>query len=168
MISADWKKTAAVAGLVVGVLGALPVVGNPFCCCLWAIGGGALAVRAAIPSSPTALTNAEGARIGVGVGIIAAVTFLMLALIFSLSDALNNISLGFLERTAGNINNAEVQDQLRRVIEEARQLTPVQRAIRGLPVFVMQGVVTLALAAVGGLLGVVLFEKRKPAAPPLA
>jgi len=52
-------KPALLGGLIVGLLSAIPFIN--YCCCIWAIGGGALAGFLYIKSSPTPVPTGDGA-----------------------------------------------------------------------------------------------------------
>ena len=70
----EYFKPALMAGAVAGILSGLPLIGNANClCCLWIVGGAAVAVRLLAKETPSALTSGDGAIVGTLTGIVAAV-----------------------------------------------------------------------------------------------
>jgi hypothetical protein len=70
-------QAVLVGGLFIGVLSALPIVNIANCCCLWIIGGGAIAVYVAQQDQPLPIGLLAGARIGIRAGIVGAVIWLI-------------------------------------------------------------------------------------------
>ncbi len=68
---------AVLAGLFIGVLSALPIVQVCNCCCLWILGGGALASYLQQQNQPARLTVMDGARVGLLAGVVGAVVWLI-------------------------------------------------------------------------------------------
>ena len=66
-------KPALLGGLIVGILSSIPLLN--YCCCIWGIGGGALAGFLYIKSSPVPVKVGEGAVVGVLSGIIGAILY---------------------------------------------------------------------------------------------
>ena len=57
-------RSAALGGIFIGVLSALPVVGAAnCCCCLWIVSGGALATYLEVQQKNRTLTAGEGANV---------------------------------------------------------------------------------------------------------
>ena len=57
-------RSAALGGLFIGVLSALPIVGAAnCCCCLWIVSGGALASYLEVQQKNRTLTGGEGAAV---------------------------------------------------------------------------------------------------------
>lgn len=139
-------KSAVIGGSVAGVLSIIPVVGS--CCCLWAIGGGLLAVYLYVKDTPVQMTPADGATLGAIAGGIAAAISLIIglpvAMIFGAA-----------------------------AMTDAFQRANVQIPFTGMALMVVstiiRAVIILALAAVGGLIGAAIFGKKGPggaATPP--
>src|SRR5215204_5655819 len=74
----DKMKPALIGGVVVGLLSAIPFLN--YCCCIWAIGGGALACFLYIKSSPVPVRPGDGAMIGAMAGLVGAVIYLVIGL----------------------------------------------------------------------------------------
>src|ERR1044071_10362169 len=75
-------KAALLGGLIVGVLSVIvsqiPIVS--LCCCLWGIGGGAVAGLIYIKGSPTRVSVGDGAMVGALAGVVGAVIYLIICL----------------------------------------------------------------------------------------
>ena len=73
-------RSAALGGVFIGVLSALPLVsaGN-CCCCMWMISGGALAAYLEVQQKDRTLTGGEGAAIGALSGVIGAFVWIPIA-----------------------------------------------------------------------------------------
>src|SRR5215471_20264324 len=64
-------QPALYAGIAIGVLSALPIINLGNClCCLWVVGGGALAVYLMQQNYPYAVQAADGALVGLLAGVI--------------------------------------------------------------------------------------------------
>ena len=136
-------KPALLGGLIVGVLSAIPFIN--YCCCIWTLGGGVLAAYLYIKSSPTPVKIGDGAIVGGLAGVIGGVIYFVLSLPI-------NIFFGM----------AAMEAQLER--------SGIQLPFSGMVLLIISsllGAVILAvLTALGGLLGVAIFEKRKDGVAP--
>ena len=138
-------KPALLGGLIAGVLSSIPLLN--YCCCIWAIGGGALAGFLYIKSSPVPVKVGEGAVIGLLSGIIGAVLYFIIG-----------VPIAYFI-SGGNI-------------EETLRGTGLQlpAGLSGLMLFVISGLIAgvtlFVLSIIGGLLSVPIFEKRKDVPPP--
>jgi hypothetical protein len=140
-------KPALLGGLIVGLLSAIPFVN--YCCCIWAIGGGALAGFLYIKSSPTPVPTGDGAIVGALAGVVGGLLYLIIGL---------PIALLF--------GAAEMEAQFRR--------SGIQMPFSGTLLLVFGALIgalcLLVLATLGGVLSIPLFEKRKadvlPPPPP--
>lgn len=131
-------KPALLGGLIVGVLSAIPFIN--YCCCIWSIGGGALAAFLYIKSSPTPVSMGEGAMVGGLAGVVGAIIYLIIGL---------PIALLF--------GAAAMTESLNR--------SGVDLPISGFLLMIVSafvGAIILAvLATLGGVIGTAIFEKRK-------
>ena len=73
-------QPALLGGLFIGVLSALPVVNVANCCCLWIIGGGAIAAYLEQQADPTPLTVGRAARVGLMAGVVGAFVWVIATL----------------------------------------------------------------------------------------
>ncbi len=136
-------KPALLGGLIVGLLSAIPVVN--YCCCIWGIGGGALAGFLYIKWSPTPVRPGDGAIIGALAGLIGAVIYFMIG-----------VPVAYFFSAAA--------------MEETLARSGLHLPVTGFLLFVLSGLlgglVLLVLSVIGGLIAVPIFEKRKDAPPP--
>jgi len=148
-----FTQPALIGGAVVGVLSALPIVniGN-VCCCLWVVGGGAVAAYVLQQNQATPITPGDGAFAGLLAGLVGAVIFLILSIPITLVMAP-------MQRV-----------MIERVIESGR-LPPEFREIAGSYAggfiglifgFIFQLVAGAVFATVGGLIGAAIFKKQLP------
>ena len=140
-------KAALLGGLIVGVLSVI-VSQIPFvslCCCLWGIAGGAVAGLIYIKGSPTRVSVGYGAMVGALAGVVGAVIYLIIGLPIALL-----------------IGAAAMQ--------QAFAQSGVHMPFSGTVLLVVGnligGICLIILAAVGGILSVPIFEKRKDVVPP--
>jgi hypothetical protein len=135
-------KPALLGGLIVGVLsGVLSII--PFvnyCCCIWSIGGGALAAFIYIKSSPTRVAMGDGAMVGGLAGVVGGILFLIINLPIT-------ILLGV----------AVIGSQL----TQAGVNLPFSPVVLVIISSIVTAVILAVLATLGGIIGVAIFEKRK-------
>lgn len=151
-------RAALIGGVTLGLLSSIPPVSFAnACCCVWVLGSGALASYLYVRRSPTPVLLGQGAELGVLVGLVGTVVAhsigIPLALI--LGDTFNE----FLVRSFESFN-PQVGEQMRQQVEIAKGQTVLQKLLPLLGFAVFHTFVYIAFAALGGLLGVKLFEKR--------
>lgn len=156
----EYLRPALVAGAVAGLLSGLPFIGAGNCvCCLWIVGGAAMAAKMLAASSPGLLTSGDGAVVGALTGIVAAV-----------ADAIVSIPL-----RSFNLGLA------RRLLDKAAELggqmpSGLEGFFNGSSSFLSPGWFLLGLfisaamfavvGALGGIIGVSLFGKKgRPPVP---
>lgn len=147
---------ALIGGAIVGILSALfTVIPLPFvglCCCLWSIGGGALAVMMYIKKSPTPVRIGEGAMLGAMAGLIGGVIYFVLMLLFGLIIGTSTYEA--------------------RMSQYKDSIPPWMTGFAIIIMIALMGAIFLIiLSTIGGLIGVPIFEKRKggdapPPSPP--
>jgi hypothetical protein len=154
----DKLKPAIIGGVIVGILSAIPAVNT--CCCIWALVGGLIAANMYIKASPNPVTPADGAIVGAIAGAIGVVIIFVVGIPLQLifGTAMMSMMSGIMQN-ADPSQAAQMRDMM------AAQGLGIGRAI--INAF-MYGVTAVIFSAVGGLLGVALFEKRKggPGVPP--
>lgn len=142
-------------GLFIGVLSGMPIVeaGN-FCCCLWVVSGGVLAVWLAQQNTPYGLTAAEGALLGLTAGLIGAVIAFPINLVFE--GWKRDLMMRMLESA-----NLDIPAEFRDALENTRTGV-IGRLFSLMITLVIDGIFGL----LGGLLGVAMFKKNVPPPPP--
>ncbi len=159
-------KSALIGGVLIGILSSLPVIGLFNCvCCAWVIGGGLLAAYLYVKDSSIPVTLGRGAALGLLTGVIGAFVFALFSIPLYMVMK-NRSGGGFVEQMRQQL------DQLPNMPPESRQmlLDFLSRGNVGILVVVFGLVFVLVLyalfAMLGGTIGVAVFEKRKPGAPP--
>jgi hypothetical protein len=75
-------RAALLGGLFIGVLSALPIINVAnFCCCMWVLAGGALAVYLLQQLEPFPVTTGRAASVGVLAGVFSAFVWLIVSLV---------------------------------------------------------------------------------------
>ena len=150
-------RSAALGGLFIGVLSALPLVnaGN-CCCCLWIVAGGALAAHLEVQQKNRTLTTGEGAALGALSGVVGAFVWLPIAIVISM--LLGPLQERFLE-LARNAN--DMPPQAREILEN---MSGGGTVAGHLLFFIPQLFISAIFAAIGGMLGAVYFKKEVPPA----
>jgi hypothetical protein len=131
-------KPALLGGLIVGVLSAIPFIN--YCCCIWSIGGGALAAYLYISSSPVPVSTGDGAMVGGLAGVVGGIIYLILGLPIALLFGM-----------------AAMQDSLNRGGVEL----PISGTLLMIVAGIVGAIILALLATLGGVIGVAIFEKRK-------
>src|ERR1700730_10900730 len=137
-------KPALLGGLVVGTLTAIPFV--IYCCCIWGIGGGALATFLYIRGSATQVRPGDGATIGGLAGVFGGLIYLVIG-----------IPLAYLIT-----GPAAMEDALAKAVVNI----PFSGALLFIVAGLVGAIVLVILSVLGGLIAVPIFEKRKGDAPP--
>ena len=146
-------KPAVIGGVVLGLLSVIPFVNLAnFCCCLWALLGGALASYLYIKNSPVPATPGDGAILGALAGLVGAVIAVFIGI--PLSILMSGVMTGILVRLMESINPS--QAELVRSQIAAGQ-TVVGAIVNGL----ILAVLLVIFSTLGGLIGIPIFEKRK-------
>jgi hypothetical protein len=154
----DKMRAVLTGGVTLGLLSAVPPISLAnMCCCMWVLGGGALASYLSGRRSPTPVLLGQGAELGALSGVVGTLVAHLIGIPLGLilGDSLNE----FIARAMEHFN-PQVAEEVRRQMEIARGQTILQKlpAILGFAVF--HSIIYIAFATLGGLLGVKLFEKR--------
>jgi len=151
------SQAVLLGGLFIGVLSALPIVNLANCCCLWILGGGAIAAYLAQQQHPGPFGLMDGARVGFRAGIFGAVIWLFASAVVDVIVApLQQSAADFMLRSATDIP-PEVREWLQDIGNSA---SLPARMIVG---FFFQLFIAAPFAALGGLLGAAVFNR--PALP---
>jgi hypothetical protein len=143
---------ALIGGVIAGVLSGIPIVSC--LCCLWIIGGGILAAYFLTKESSIALTAGDGAIVGIFTGIIAAFVEAFVNIPFR---AINEkLVQGMMDRFSQYYE--EMPPGWESWLEEGGMEGSVVWTILGL---VMSAVIFSALGALGGIIGISIFGKKK-------
>jgi hypothetical protein len=156
-------QPALIGGLVIGVLSVLPIIdlGN-WCCCLWIISGGVVAIYLLQQAQSAPVTAADGALVGLLAGLVGAFVYGLLSIPLDLYTA--PMRRQMLERV---ISQMDVPPAFR----------DLARRVSTGPVVILLGFVRMLFLGVifstlGGVLGAAIFGKKTPPAvidvPPVA
>ena len=154
----SYTKPALIGGAAMGVLTALPIIGLGNCaCCLWVVGGGALAAYLLQQDTAAPISLADGALVGLLTGVFGAIVILVLSIPLTLlvEPIFRQFVTGVLERME-NVP-PEIRD-----LAMNRGLT----VLRIIGQFVFWLVIGSIFSTVGGLIGAAIFQKKLPPATP--
>ena len=155
----DKMRAALIGGVTLGLLSAIPPISFAnMCCCVWVIGGGALASYLYVRRAPSAVLLGEGAEVGALAGVAGTVVShsIGIPLGLILGESFNH----FLVKAFENFN-PQVAEEVRKQMEIAQAQSFVQKLPVMLATAAFNSVIYIAFATLGGLLGVKLFEKRQ-------
>lgn len=158
-------QPALLGGLVLGLGSVIPGLSYVnLCCCGWAIVGGALAAYLLIKRSPVLpITSGDGAAAGALAGVAGSFINLVIGVPLTLLQWKNVVSQ--MQQRADNVPDAASREVMRQ-ITDAMQSHP---ALIALGLWLLFAIVGVGMAALGGVIGVAMFEKRKgqpPSQPP--
>jgi hypothetical protein len=145
-------------GLFLGVLSTLPFVNLGNClCCMWVVGGGALAAYLLQQNQPAPITLGDGALVGLLAGLVGTIVSAVLAI--PMQYVLEPLGLGLQSQWA----------EAMRDFPEAREV--LDRVGTGFimalsTVFML--FLNMVVATIGGVLGAAVFGRKLPPLPPVA
>jgi len=154
----EYLVPALIAGAVAGVLSGIPFVNC--LCCLWIIGGAALATHLLAKKTPGPLTAGDGAIVGALTGIVAATVDALMGI------PLRPLNEAFLHRFMASL--ARVVDQLPAGWQDwVQRGTSTGFSLAGffLGLFISAAIFAV-LGVLGGVIGVSLFGRKKIYPPP--
>lgn len=162
-------QPALLGGLVLGLGSVIPGLsyGN-LCCCGWALVAGALAANLLIRRSPVfPIKSGDGAAAGALAGVAGSFINLVIGVPLTLLQWNNVVSQ--VEQRAETSSDPASREAVRQILS-VMQSHPVLIA---LGIWLIFAIVGIGVAAIGGVIGVAMFEKRKgqqypPQAPPPA
>ena len=151
-------KPALIGGILLGLLSSIPVVAFAnLCCCLWAILGGLLASYLYIKKSPTPVTAADGAVLGVMAGLIGGLISIVLGIPINL--LVGRPMARLLVDWIASIDPSQAELLRERVMAS-------QTVTRTVINVIISAIFLFIFAVIGGLIAVPIFEKRKTTAAP--
>lgn len=160
-MTASKLQPALLAGLVIGVLSALPVISLGNClCCLWVVGGGALAAYLLQQNQEMPIEAGDGALAGLLAGLVGAVVTALLAI--PLTMVLGPLQAEMIEQISQSAGDAP---QFRELLD--RLGTGGLGAAAILVSLVFNSIFYSVFGLLGGLLGQALFKKATPPPPPM-
>ena len=143
---------ALIGGAVAGILSGLPFFNC--LCCIWIIGGAMLASYLLSKDSPVALSAGDGAIVGILTGIVATVARLFVGLL-----PLHGYYREFLQRLTERL--AEYTEEMPAGWESWLEAEGGESAFIFMIGLMMTVVFFAALGALGGIIGISLFGKKK-------
>ena len=145
---------ALIGGVTAGILAGIPIVNC--LCCLWIIGGGILASYFLTKESPIVLTAGDGAIVGIFTGIIAAIVETMVEIPFRVVN--ERIIQAMMDRFSQYYE--EMPSGWESWLDGGDSDGSMVLTVLGLVVSI---VIFSALGALGGIIGISLFGKKKSA-----
>lgn len=155
----EYLRPALIAGAIAGVLSGLPFVNC--LCCLWIIGGAALAVNLLAKNTAGVLTSGDGAIVGALTGIVAAVVDTIIKI------PLQPYNMALARRVLDKFSEfgQDMPASLDGFLNGSSNFLTPGWFLLGL--FLTAAVYTV-VGVLGGIIGVALFGRKKPQAPPPA
>ena len=156
-------QAVLIGGVFIGVLSALPVVSIANCCCLWVVGGGAVAAYLLQQGQPQPIEVGDGALVGCLAGVCG-------AFVYAVVSILVQLMMGPIQEQMADIlrGNADVPPEVVEMLDQFGAASPLAILFGFL---FMLGVGAI-FGTLGGLLGAIIFKKSRPAldggAPPVA
>ena len=143
---------ALIGGVTAGILSGIPIVNC--LCCLWIIGGGVLAAYFLTKESRVILTAGDGAIVGIFTGIVAAIVEAVVTIPFRAVN--EKLAQGIMDRFSQYYE--EMPSGWESWLEGSGFEGSLAWTILGLVISV---VIFSALGALGGIIGISLFKKKK-------
>ncbi|MBI4475808.1 MAG: hypothetical protein HY654_01465 [Acidobacteria bacterium] len=153
-------QPALLGGTFLGVLSALPFINLANCCCVWWLGGGALAAYLLQANTDRPITAGDGALVGLMAGLVGAVVYAIVSIPIDL--VLGPFQRAMFERMmrAG----ADMPAPAREILENMGAGGGMMM-VSILVGFAFMLVVGVIVPTIGGLLGAVMFQKKAPPEP---
>lgn len=160
----EYLRPALIAGAIAGLLSGLPFISAGNClCCLWIIGGAAVAAKLLAGQTAGVLASGDGAIVGALTGIVAAVVGTLVQI------PMQKFNLQLAQRVLDWLSSLgnEMPASLDGILEGTTGvLTPGWMLLS----LFFSAAIYAAVGALGGIIGVSLFKAKPvppaPAAPP--
>src|SRR5262245_37124989 len=138
----DWKQPALIGGVIAGLLSVIPGISLANCCfCAWLLVGGAIAAKMLINRAPRPVKSGEGAQVGAMAGLIAAGVISLISLALAVFNIGQRFQEDLLNRIAEMSNDPNLQERIRKMIEESANQPRAQKLVLALIVLVISSVV---------------------------
>jgi hypothetical protein len=147
-------QPAVYGGLFIGVLSALPFINLANCCCLWVIGGGALAAYLMQQNHPHPIGAADGALVGLLAGLMGGAIGALLSI--PIDMMMGPFQKQFMEGLMSR--SQDMPEETRRMLENLNTGAAGAAMIGFKLIFSV--VIGAIFGMLGGLLGVALFKKK--------
>ncbi|MGB2907568.1 MAG: hypothetical protein WBB73_10710 [Candidatus Aminicenantaceae bacterium] len=142
---------AFIGGALAGILTGIPLV-NCFCC-LWIVGGGAVAAYFLRKDSPVELRSGDGAIVGIFSGMVAAIIAFLISIPLAPLD--NAIARSMMDWAS------EYADQMPEFWESIMRGEGLESSVPFMMLELFINIVVFsALGALGGIIGISLFKKK--------
>ncbi len=156
----EYLRPALIAGIVAGILSGLPFISVGNClCCLWIVGGAAVAVKMLAAATPGPLAASDGAVVGALTGIVAAVVNAFVSI------PLRSFNTGLAQRILDKASQygGQMPSGLSDILNQSGGALSPGWFLLGL---LVSAAVFAVMGALGGIVGVSLFGKKTlPPAP---
>jgi hypothetical protein len=150
----DFLKPALIGGSLLGLLSTVPIVQYGNCvCCMWILGGGALAAFLLDKQRPGTLTYGDGAIVGAFSGVFGAIVSTVVSI------PLKYLQSAQLEQAREQLSQAEMPPALKEFL--LRMMEPGLDVSFLLIGFVLGAVMFSIFATLGGILTVAILNRKK-------
>ena len=141
---------------MLGVLSALPIIsaGN-LCCCLWVVCGGAVAAYVLQQNEATPITPGDGALVGLFAGIFGALVYLLISI--PITILISPMERAMMERI---VDSGRMPPEFRQYVG-----TYTGGVLQLTVLFFVMLFVGSIVSTVGGVLGALIFFKKKQLPP---
>ncbi len=158
----EYLRPALIAGAVAGLLSGLPFIGAGNCiCCLWIVGGAAIAAKLLAARTPGLLAASDGAVVGALTGIVAAVVDAIVSI------PLRSFNMELARRILDKASElgGDMPSGLDEFLNGSRGVLSPGWFLLGL---LISAAVFTVMGVLGGIIGVALFGKKglPPASTP--
>ena len=158
----EYLRPALIAGAIAGLLSGLPIISAGNCvCCLWIVGGAAMATKLLAKNTSGILTSGDGAIVGALTGIVGAVVQMLIAIPLRPS----NIELGRRMLDWLSSLGLDMPSNMDGLLDGGPGILSPGWFLLSL---FLSAAVFAVVGVLGGIIGVSLFAKKKPQASPPA
>lgn len=156
----DFLKPALIGGVFLGVLSSIPYIN--MACCLWVLGGGAIAAYLLNQQRP-GIALSDGAFGGVVSGLVGALVATILSIPIRMMSAAS-LEEGRRQMEASMGQMADAPPFVRNMMEFMMEMMSPEISITFLLIgFVITAIFYSLFAMVGGILGAAILNRKRPA-----